>query len=338
MNPRRTLLTALVAGASTLALPAVSQAASATVTGDDGVAQPLGAPLTIRNMSPVVALAFDAAERSYSVSVSGPVGAAAAAGTPCATTSAASPEPVEYQGNGTYTVTVRTSAEDSGCEALGAPQVFTFDVNAFTTVTAPGSPLLTRRPDESALLPYTFRVELNPGADGHHLFYAAGAGIGPDGALTGGGTEAFPAAATGEAAVTFPRPGTYTFVARAQDDGAAGGGATAWSAPVRVKVLSPFDFIAAPSFADARGPTYRITGAVRESTAKGKIRVTLAAGAKGRFHGLRTIKIGKDGRFSVRFTLRKRGRYRVRYRFAGSETVAAGYVTQGIRITRRLIR
>jgi hypothetical protein len=187
------------------------------------------------------------------------------------------------------------------------------------------------------MLSYVFHVELNPNAGATELRFAAGATIGPDGGLAGAGEQAVVDPGTGQASVTFRRPGLYTFVARATDG--LGAFATPWSPPVQVRALAPFDFVSQPSFADARGPSYRLVGNVREASARGRIRVSIAKGTRrsAKFRRVGTVRIGRNGRFAVRFRLTRRGRYQVRYAYAGSNTIAGGSIVQRIKIERRII-
>ena len=329
---------ALAAGLA-LAVPGAAEAATATVSGDDGNAVPLSGAVTIRNMSPEVGALFAPEEKRYSMSITGPSGAAAASDVPCIGTGAAYSKNVNYQGNGTYTVTIRTSPDsgDYNCQQLGAPQKFTFTIGARTAITAPAPTLLTRKPGEFAAIAYAFPVDVNPGADRHEIRYAAGAAIGPDGAISGPSDSAFLNTSTGAANVTFSKPGLYTFVARATDFGGAGDISTAWSAPAEVRVLAPFD-LSTTALADSRGPKYKIAGQVRETTARGKLRLLVAKGKKGgKFRRLATGKIRSGAKFTLKFKLRRTGTYRLRYVFKGSPTVAAGSVTERFRVSRRLI-
>lgn len=336
MTFRRLLPVALAAALPALA-PTAAHAAGAAVSADDGTPVALGAgPVSIRNMSPSVTLSFGPDEKRYAVSVTGPGGASAASGTSCLGVGLASAERVAYQGNGTYTVTVRTSpdASDSSCAKAGAAQVFTFDVAAGTAVSPPATKLLTREPFSFSSVRYAFGVLANPGADTYELRYAKGAVLNPDGGISTGGERAF-VDSSGQAAVSFTDPGTYTFVARATDYGTTA--STPWSPPVTVRVLGPFDFTGQPAFADSRGPSYKVKGTVREQTAKGRIKVSVRRGTKGAFRKVGKVKIRRGGRFAVRFKLRKPGSYQLRYQYKGSRTVAGGSVVQGIRITRRVV-
>ena len=57
----------------------------------------------------------------------------------------------------------------------------------------------------------------------------------------------------------------------------------------------------------------------------------------GKFHReLGKAKIDSKGRFTKRFKLRRLGVYRLRYTYRGSDLVAAGRVTEQIRIRKRI--
>lgn len=337
MTFRRLLPPVALAAAAVPLLPASALAAGAAVTADDGTPVALGgAPVTVRNMSPEVTLSFTEAEKRYAVTVTGPDGAAAAPGTSCIGTGFASPERVAYRGNGTYTVAVRTSPDsrDSSCRDAGPAQVFTFTVAAGTAVSPPGLRLLTRRPLEFSTIRHSFGIAANPGADSYEVRYAKGATLGPDGGIATGGERAFVDSA-GNASVGFDAPGDYTFVARATDFGTST--STPWSPPVTVRVLAPFDFASQPTFADSRGPSYKIKGTVREPSARGKVKVSLRRGTKGKFRKVKKVKLRKGARFAVRFKVRKPGDYQLRYAYKGNRTVARGAIVQDIRITRRVV-
>lgn len=326
--------TLLLAVALLLAAPASSAlAAGATVTGDAGSPTPLGgAGIQIRHLAPEVAFSFADDEQRYAATIQGPNGAAASSGQSCVAKSLADPERVSYQGNGTYTVilVVSKNADDSTC-AEGVEQRFTFTIAATTAVSAAGGTLLTRKPLEFASIAYAVPVQLNPGADAYELRYAAGATVNPDGSLAGSPSSAFVDPETGRANVTFPAPGRYTFVARAKTF--RSDTATPWSAPVAVTVVAPFDLDS--SFADSRGPSYKIVGTVRQRTATGTIKVTIAKGKRGtRFRKLATVRIRPGGRFTLKFRLRRPGTYVLKYTYRGNATVAAGFYKEAIKITR----
>ena len=111
---------------------------------------------------------------------------------------------------------------------------------------------------------------------------------------------------------------------------------TPWSAPVFVAAVAPFDLVRT-SFPDARGPRYKVRGQIRELAARGKVTVSIASGRKkGKFHRVGKAKINSKGRFTKRFKVRRTGVYRLRYSYKGSSLVAAGRVTERVRIRRRI--
>jgi hypothetical protein len=110
LHRRRGLLAAAasivaVSGATT------AQAATVTVTGDDGnpvgIAQ--GTPTSIRNMAPNVQLAFPPAAARYSSAITGPDGTSVSSPQSCYTTSP-STRYIDFRGNGNYTVTITNFA------------------------------------------------------------------------------------------------------------------------------------------------------------------------------------------------------------------------------------
>lgn len=325
-----------VAALALLCLIPVSSAyaASATVTGDNLQPTPLNGA-TIRHMSPEVKFTFDASEKRYSVQILGPAGTPVSTGTTCSSTEFPSTENVGYQGNGAYRVVLKvtSSPEDSDC-AQATETTLTFTINAFVTITPPGGALLSRDPGETSLNEWEVPLSLNPGAATYELRFALNATIGPDGGIVGESKQGFINGSTGSAAVTFPRPGRYTLVARAGIFTSGGQRFTPWSQRVDVTILAPFD-MNPTTFPDARGPSYKVAGQVREPTAKGKITISLARGKRGgKFKRIGVVKIGRNGRFSLRFTARKFGYYRLRYSFKGSPGVQGGTLVETIRITR----
>jgi hypothetical protein len=128
-------------------------------------------------------------------------------------------------------------------------------------------------------------------------------------------------------------PGSYVVVARAR----AGDFYTAWSAPVTLNAIAPFDFLTR-EFPDTRGPSYQVRATLREGSAAGsRVTVAIAKGKNGkRFRTLGRAKVNSKGVFKLRFTIRRRGAYRLRYSFGGSATVARGTIHESIRIRRIL--
>ena len=126
-------------------------------------------------------------------------------------------------------------------------------------------------------------------------------------------------------------PGTYTAVARAK----IGDFATPWSAPVQLQLQLPFDILTG-SFTDRRGPSYKMRTTLRDPAASGsRVTIAIAKGKNGkRFRTVGKPKVNSKGQFSVRFSVRKLGWYRVRYSFKGNGNVAAGTSYAQVRFRR----
>ena len=327
MSARHTafLATALTAA---LGFPGAALAATATVTGDAGQALALGATATsIRNMSPSVTPVFDAADRRYSLTVTGPDGYSATLGAACAPVAGATDvaQAVKYAGNGTYTVKVAASPDENDiyCDQAGAGQTYSFAINASTLLSPPATTLMSRKPGNTTPLEHLFAVADNPGAGAYGIVLLRDGKVAADGGLPGG-TEVNVDAATRKAGVQFPQAGTYTLVARAF----AGAGASPFSPPVTVKVVAPFDFASEPYLRDSRGPGYWIDATLREQSATGLPMTISIADPKGPFRTLGTVKIRSRGNLRLKFNFAKRGRFRVRLSFKGSPTLAAGTITR----------
>jgi hypothetical protein len=323
---RKLALAALAVGA--LAWPASAQAGTAvSVTGDDGVPQALTGQ-TIRNMAPQLAFAPDAGQ-SFSTTSAGPRGANPAQ--PVACSAGAMNLPLTYQGNGVYTVTV-SAFTTANCSGTPGTSTLTFRIGAGVALASdPNTPLLTRQPGEFANVTHRLPFTGNPGADAYDVRYSDNPAIASDGGLAGQSRNASVDAATSTVPLRFSEPGRYTVVARAR---IFGGAATPWSAPLRFRVYAPFDF-ASSSFPDARGPSYRLSVRLREDTARGSVRISVARNWTGRarYRSLGSVRI-RNGAFTKRFTLSSTGRYRIRYRFEGSSTTAPGTVVERVRIRR----
>jgi hypothetical protein len=329
-------MTALVAVlAAVAASPSAADAATATVTGDDGtpIALTPGAAVSIRHMDPDFSVALGGTERAFSATYSGPVAAAASTATCRPYSDGAS---IDYQGNGTYTVSVTTYTNTS-CTAGARQATYVFAINAGVPITPPGGPVLTREPNSSSPISHQVPVGLNPGALAHDVRYALGGVIAPDGSISGGSARAFTDRTTGTAAVTLDRPGTYVIVARAEGyTGGAGQFFSPWSAPVHVRAFAPFDFeIGSPSFPDPRGPRYKLRAELRERTARGRVRIRIARGNRGKYRSIGSARL-RRGVLKKRFTLHRTGVYRVKFVFKGSATTAPGTIVQKMRIRRRV--
>jgi hypothetical protein len=211
-----------------------------------------------------------------------------------------------------------------------------FAVNAGVPITPPAGPVLTREPNNPVPISHQVPIGLNPGALTHDVRYALGGVLAPDGSISGGSETAFVDRTTGTAAVRLDRPGTYLMVARAQGyTGGAGQFFSPWSAPIQVRAFAPFDFaIGSPTLPDARGPRYKLKAVLRERTARGRVRVAIARGNRGKYRSIGKARL-RRGVLKKRFTLRRTGTYRVRFTFKGSATTAPGRVVQKLKITRR---
>ena len=329
---RSALAIALTAAA---ALPATASAVSVTVTGDDGTPIPLSGDVTIRTMQARVAIARSPGENiRFSATFVGPDGANAAPPLSCVRTT--TPRSIEYRGNGAYTVRVTTYQEpDTSCELapLDDPSTYRYTVNAGLGLAAPPGPVLIRAPDSSLIQSVRLPVVLNPGATTHEVRYAARGTVGADGAIVGPSARALVSRTAATAALRLTAPGPYTVVGRAQ----RGEFFSPWSAPVVVDAVAPFDFRSARA-PDASGPSYRIAVAVRErSTARSRVRLAYARGTKGgRYRSLGSVRIDAKGVITKRFTIRRRGTYRLRFTYPGSATVAPGVVVRRLRVGDRL--
>ena len=335
MRTKHRAMTALVAVAAAAAtVPAAAGAATVTFTGDAGQPVPLNpaAPTTLRQMNGELAVALAAPEVRYSVSVAGPV---AAASSPRTCSTSTGPSFVDYQGNGTYTVTV-TTYTNTLCTAGAKRAVYPVVIAAGSALSQPPKVLLTRKPNDFATLTYPIPIALNPGALTHDVRLAKNATIGPDGGIAGPSQQLFAEKQTGTVSLRESEPGRYTMVARPQGfSGAAGQFFAPWSAPITFRLISPFDFISSPSFPDSKGPSYKLRGALRETATRGKVRISLAAGRKGgKFRSIGKARV-RRGVFKKRFTVSNPGTYRIKYAFKGSGTTAPGTIVQRVKIRRR---
>lgn len=119
-------LTAAVAAA--LTTPAIAAAATVNVTGDDGnpVALNPAAATSVRQMKTDVGVALEGTEKRYTLTTAGPGGPASTAltcfGSPTS-------QWMNYQGNGTYTVTLTTYTNTNGACTTG-PKTTTYQVRS----------------------------------------------------------------------------------------------------------------------------------------------------------------------------------------------------------------
>ncbi len=317
---------------------AAAQAANVTVTGDDGQPKPLaqGAPLTIRNMSPTVGIGFTSTDGRFSSHVAGPDGTAVSTDQTCLSNFNTT-RYIDWRGNGNYTITVNNYAKsDTNCAKPTSTETYVFATNASVAVQAPAGPFLMRAPNSYTSNTLSLPVAGNPGASTYEVKYAAGAVLGPDGAISGPSSDAFVNRTTGAIDLSFRTPGTYTVVARAK----VGQYASPWSAPVNVQVIVPFDLVSV-SFPDSIGPKYTLRGTVRDSTIRGKVRLAMARrGAHnkyGKYKSIGTTSISSKSTFTKTFKQRRTGWYRVRITYAGSALAPKTTIYGRVHITRRVI-
>ena len=334
MSKKARIAAAAAALVASAVAAAPASAATVTVTGDDGnpVTLAPNVPATIRNMDVDFGVALAGTEKGYSITVAGPVAAAAS---PRTCSSGSVPLSIDFQGNGTYTATV-TTYTDVSCKVGATTASYAVAINASTVLAPPNGALLTRLPDSFSTREYRIPIQLNPGALTHEIRMAKGGVVAPDGSLSGASQELFADKTDSTVPVRFQAPGTYVVVARAQAfSGAAGQFYSPWSAAVTARVLAPFDFSGGVSFPDSRGPVYKLRATLREKGAKGKVKILMARGHKGgKFRSIGKARI--RGRVIKKtFTQHQIGKYRIRYVYKGSKLIAPGTVTQKIRITRR---
>ena len=321
---------------SVLVPASASAAPTVTVTGDDGNPVTLNetAPVGIRQMNPDVDVTVPQTDAvAYKIAVFAQDGTPVDSESPCRSTQFGGTWKLfaDYRGNGTYTARLRYYGNDD-CTGTPRERRFQYAINASTGVAVPPTRVLTRAPNTLITNTHQFGFAVAPGAITHEVRYALGGVAGPDGAISGPSTEAFANRTNGLADFRFDRPGRWTIVARAKNDDFF----TPWSPAVFVNAVAPFD-LERVTFPDARGPRYKLRGQIRERAARGRVSIAIARGRKkGKFRKLGSAKINSKGRFTKRFRVRRTGVYRVRYTYRGSSLVAAGRVTEGIRIRRRI--
>jgi hypothetical protein len=320
--------------------PAAQAAVTGSVIGDGGTPVALaanGAPAAIRNMD-VQALSHvdDAADsRSFKAVVTDPSGVGASTASPCWWTRAITDDKrfVDYHGNGTYKLTL-TTYTDQDCTAGAKTYVYSWTVAAGVSLGQPGGALLTRQPNSFSTITQAIDFAGNVGAGHYDIKYALGGVLAPDGSISGPVKDAFVDSTTGKVQFNERTPGTYLMVARA----VAGSYASPWSPPVTIRLIAPFD-LSSRSFPDSIGPSYQVRGILGEESAGGRVTVSAAKGKKGgHYRTLGKPKVNSKGVFKLRFRLKKLGWYRLRYSYKGSSTVAAGRVTEKVKITRRRVR
>jgi hypothetical protein len=316
--------------------PVANAAVGLTVTGDDGNPVALGGTLNIRNMNPLIGIR-SASTDHFTLSVTGPNGAKVASDLNCFSDYNTDMKPVDYIGNGTYTVTLTTFTNGT-CTAGAATQSLPFTITASTAITPPAVPQLTRRPGTSIINTVTLPIDLNPGALGTDVFVARNVVPNPDGSLPGTPAQVFPDSTTRTVQVRLDQgPGTYFVAAHAKGyTGTMNPQAFGpWATPAQIRAFAPFD-LQKFSWTDSRGPSYRFSAVIRATGATGRVNVAIGRGTTGKYRSLGTAKISKH-KFSKRFRLTKLGKYRIRFKYKGNTTVAGGYEIHKFEITRRVV-
>jgi hypothetical protein len=330
----RSLLLAATAAvvAAAVAPVAASAAVGLSVTGDDGAPIALGGTLNIRNMNPALGISSTTAD-NFSLSVTGPNGAKVASDLSCFNNYNTSQKPIDYVGNGTYTVTL-TTFTNSTCTAGATTQSLPFAVTASTAIGPPPAPVvLTRPPGQVVPNTVTLGIDLNPGALSTETFYERGLPPNPDGSLPGTLVQTFPDPTAKTVPIRLDKgPGSYFVAAHAK--GFTGVFAP-WATPVAFLALAPFD-LQKFTWTDSRGPSYRFSAVIRATGANGRVNVAIGRGTKGKYRSLGTAKISKH-RFSKRFRLSQVGKYRIRFKYKGNSTVAGGFEVHKFQITRRVV-
>src|SRR6185436_6183982 len=176
--------------------------------------------------------------------------------------------------------------------------------------------------------PLALPVDADPGSQTREVRFAARAKLRRDGSIRGRSLRA-PYRA-GSASLAFPAPGDWTVVARDAADGIA----TPWSAPVQLRVVTPFD-LASLRYADTAGPVFRVLARAIGGTS-GVVRVALARGS-GPFQRLGRARVDDAGAFGARFTVRTAGAYRLRFSYRGNDLVTRGEVVRRFRVGTAIV-
>jgi hypothetical protein len=329
----RALLAASTAIAAAAIAPAAAGAAvGVSVTGDDGNPIGLGGTLNIRNMNPKLGIASTASD-FFNLSVTGPTGAKVASDLQCFTNYNTTGKPVDFVGNGVYTVTV-TTFSSSTCATATGTQSLPFTITASTAITGPPAAQLTRAPGSFSTNTVKLPIDLNPGALSTDAFATLNVAPNPDGSPGGTPTQLFPDSTTRTVDVPLNKgPGTYFVTARAKGfTGTNGQAFSPWATPASIRAFGPFD-LKSFRWTDSRGPSYRFHATIMETSATGSVNIAIGRGKKGKYKSYGTAKIRKH-QFSKRFSL-KRGKWRIRFKYKGNATVAGGFEVRSFEITRR---
>jgi hypothetical protein len=324
---------ALLAGV--VAPGAASAAVGLSISGDDGNPIALGSTINMRNMNPLLGISSTSAD-FFNLSVTGPNGAKVASDLSCFSAYNTSQKPVDYVGNGTYTV-VLTTFTNNTCTAGASARSLPFTITASTALGQPQTAVLTRK--AGSVVPNTVNIpiDLNPGALSTEAFVERNVAANPDGSLPGTPEQLFPDPTTKTVAVRLDKgPGFYVVAAHAK--GYTGGfnpqAFGPWATPVAIHAFAPFD-TQKFSWTDTRGPSYRFSAVIRATGATGTVTVGIRRGSKGKFRSYGKTKIRKH-RVSKRVRLPRTGSYQMRLGYKGNSTVAGGSEVRSFRITRRI--
>ena len=324
---------ALLAGV--VAPGAASAAVGLSITGDDGNPIALGSPINMRNMNPLLGISSTSAD-FFNLSVTGPSGAKVASDLICFSNYNTSQKPIDYVGNGTYTV-VLTTFTNNTCTAGASARSLPFTITASTALGQPQSAVLTRKAGSTIPNTINLPIDINPGALSTEAFVERNVTANLDGSLPGTPEQLFPDATTKTVGVRLDKgPGTYLVVARAKGySGLATPNVfTAWSAPATIHAFAPFD-TQKFTWTDTRGPSYRFSAVIRATGATGTVTVGIRRGSKGKFRSYGKAKLRKH-RISKRIRLPRTGSYQMRLGYKGNTTVAGGSEVRSFRITRRI--
>jgi hypothetical protein len=326
---------ALVAGV--VAPSAASAAVSLTITGDDGTPIPLGGAINMRNMNPQLGIRSTNTD-FFNLSVSGPGGAKVASDLNCFSNYNTDIKPVDYIGNGGYTVFLTTYTNNT-CTAGASQRSLSFTITASTALGQPATAVLTRKAGSTVPNTVNIPIDLNPGALSTEAFVERNVTANGDGSLPGTPEQLFPDPTTKTVGVRLDKgPGFYVVAAHAKGyTGVLNPQAfSPWATPVAIHAFAPFD-TQRFTWTDTRGPSYRFSATIRATGATGRVTVGIRRGSKGKFKSYGTVKIRKH-RISKRVRLPRTGTYQMRLGYKGNSTVARGAELRSFRITRRLFR
>ena len=196
---------------------------------------------------------------------------------------------VDYVGNGVYTVDAHDLQHRELRNATDARRRIPFTITASTALTPPALAALTRPPNSTVPNTVKLPIDLNPGALGTDVFAARNVAPNPDGSLPGAPTQLFPDATTRTVDVRLDQgPGTYVVAARAKGfTGSTNPQAfSPWATPVAIRAFAPFD-LKSFRWTDSRGPSYRFSATIMETSATGRVNIAIGRGKKGKYRSLR---------------------------------------------------